>query len=221
VAVRHRGLPVCEETRRLDDDLDTGIAPRDLRRVALREDLDQLAVDHQASVRRGAHFITGSGTNQPNGVVTAIKANSGTAVQGTAGLTSDNLIDLQYAVIESYANNGYWMMRRATEGKVRKIQDSDGQYLWQPSLQVGSPNLLLGRPIVTDPTVAAVGSANMSVIFGDFSAYVIRDVSGVRIERSDDFAFSSDVVSWRAILRTDGDLLDTTGAIKGLDTDTA
>jgi HK97 family phage major capsid protein len=80
---------------------------------------------------------------------------------------------------------------------------------------------LLGRPIVTDPTVAAVGSANMSVIFGDFSAYVIRDVAGVRIERSDDFAFSSDVVSSRAILRTDGDLLDTTGAIKGLDTDTA
>lgn len=169
----------------------------------------------------GAHFITGSGTNQPNGVVTAIKASSGTAVQGTAGLTADNLIDLYYAVIESYANNGYWMMRRATEGKVRKLADTNGQYLWQPSLQVGAPNLLLGRPIVTDPNVAAVGSAAMSVIFGDMSAYVIRDVAGVRIERSDDFAFSTDVVSWRAILRTDGDLLDTTGAIKGLDTDTA
>lgn len=168
----------------------------------------------------GAAFVTGSGTNAPNGFITATKAQVGTSVQGTdTVITGDNLIDLHYAVIDAYARNGYWMMKRATEGAIRKIKDTNNQYLWQPGLQVGSPNLLLGRPIVTDPNMAGVGSANASVSFGDMSAYVIRDVAGVRIERSDEFAFSSDLVTWRAILRTDGDLLDGTGAIKLLDTD--
>ena len=169
----------------------------------------------------GAHFVTGDGSNKPRGVVTAIKAVSGTAVQGTAGLTAGNLISLQYAVIEAYARNGYWMMRRATEGGIRGLKDTTNQYIWQPGLQAGQPNQLLGRPIVSDPNVAAVASAAMSVIFGDFSGYVIRDVAGVRIERSTDFRFSTDQTTFRGILRTDGDLLNNSGAIKGLDSDNA
>jgi HK97 family phage major capsid protein len=166
----------------------------------------------------GAHFITGNGSTQPNGVVTATVAQVGTASAGTVRLSrpTDDFITLQYAVIDPYARNGYWMMRRATEGAMcGSSRARTTTTCGSPGLQAGSPNLLLGRPIVTDPNLAAVGSANMSVIFGDFSAYVIRDVAGVRIERSDDFAFSSDSVAWRAILRTDGDLLDGTGAIKG------
>lgn len=167
----------------------------------------------------GAHFVTGSGTNQPLGVITATAAQVGTAVSGTAAtIEADDLISLQYAVIEPYASNGYWFMKRSTEGAIRKLKGSDNNYLWQPGLQAGSPNLLLGRPIVTDPNVAAVGSANLSVAFGDFSAYVIRDVASIRIERSDDYAFNADMVTWRAILRTDGDLIDGTGAIKVLTT---
>ena len=168
----------------------------------------------------GAHLINGTGTNQPNGVLTAVRA-TGTAVVGTATIESDNLIDLYYSVIDSYANSGFWLMRRNTEGRIRKLKDNDGQYLWQPSIQVGSPNLILGRPVVTDPNMpahAATSGTAVPVLFGDFSAYVIRDVAGVRIERSDDYAFNTDTVSWRAILRTDGALLDTTGAIKAVST---
>lgn len=169
----------------------------------------------------GADYITGDGSGKPRGVIAATAADVGTAVQGTVASTisGDDLITLQYSVIEPYARNGFWLMRRATEGVVRKLKDDNGQYLWAPGLQAGSPNLLLGRPIVTDPNVAAIGSGNLSVAFGDFSAYTIRDVASVRIERSDDYAFANDMVSWRAILRTDGDLVDSTGAIKLLDTD--
>jgi HK97 family phage major capsid protein len=136
----------------------------------------------------------------------------GTAQSGEA--TSDEVIDLFYSVIDPYARNGFWFMQRATEGKIRKLKDSNNQYLWQAGLQVGSPNQLLGRPIVTDPNVAATGTSALSIAFGDFSAYYIRDVAGVRFERSDHFAFSSDMVTYRAILRTDGDLVDLSGAIK-------
>jgi HK97 family phage major capsid protein len=162
----------------------------------------------------GGHFVTGTGTNQPLGVMVA----AGTGVTGGTGQvgvpTAAELISLQYSVEAAYANQGYWLMARATEGKIRGLVDSNGQFLWQPSLQVGSPNLLLGRPVVSDPNVAATGTNNVSVGFGDFSPYFIRDVAAVRFERSDDFAFSSDMVSFRSILRTDGDLVDLTGAIK-------
>ena len=53
-----------------------------------------------------------------------------------------------------------------------------------------------------------------SVLFGDFSAYYIRDVRELRVERSDDYTFNQDLVTFRALLRTDGDLIDTSGAIK-------
>jgi HK97 family phage major capsid protein len=56
--------------------------------------------------------------------------------------------------------------------------------------------------------------ASKSIAFGDFSQYFVRLVGGVRFERSDDFAFGSDLVTFRAILRGDGTLVDRTGAIK-------
>lgn len=166
----------------------------------------------QLGNKSGTDFVTGNGTNKPLGVMTA----AGTGVNGTvvSGVSFDELIDLQYSVIEPYASNAFWLMRRATEGYVRKLKDTNGQYLWQPSLVAGVPNTILSRPVVTDPNVAALGSAAVSIAFGDFSAYYIRDVAGIRLERSDDYAFANDLVTWRAALRTDGDLVDLTGAIK-------
>ena len=73
---------------------------------------------------------------------------------------------------------------------------------------------LLGRPVVIDTNVADTGVSVKSVLFGDFSAYYIRDVRELRVERSDDYAFNQDLVTFRGLLRTDGDLIDTTGAIK-------
>lgn len=162
----------------------------------------------------GEDFIVGDGTAKPNGVSTAsvLAKTGGTGVGGL--FTADDLIDVFYAVIEQYANRGTWMMRRATEGEARKLKGSDNNYLWQPGLQVGSPNLLLGQPVVNDPFMAAVGLSAVSVLFGDFSTYVIRDVGSVSIKRSDDFAFLDDLVTFKGTWRSDGDQLDTTGAIK-------
>lgn len=162
----------------------------------------------------GEDFVVGDGASKPNGVVTAstLGVTGGTGVSGA--FTADELIDLQYSVIEAYANRGTWMMQRATEGDARKLKGSDNNYLWQPGLQVGAPNLLLGRPIVNDPFMPAVGLSNKSVLFGDFSTYLIRDAGSLRIQRSDDFAFLNDLATFKAVWRSDGDLLDATGSIK-------
>jgi HK97 family phage major capsid protein len=162
-----------------------------------------------------AHYVTGNGTNQPLGIMAACGTGvtGGTGVGGSA--TFDNLLDLLYSVNEEYrANGAQWFMKDATAGGVRRLKDSYGQYLWQPSLVEGQPDRLLNYPVITDPNVAAAGTNNLSVAFGDFSTYVIRDVGSVRLERSDEFAFDKDIVTYRCVFRTDGDLLDLTGAVK-------
>ena len=163
----------------------------------------------------GAHFITGTGSSQPNGVVTA----STLGVTGGAGVTGaftvDNLIDLYYSVIAPYRSRGTWLMADAAIKAARKLKDAtSGEYLWNNSVLADEPSTLLGRPVVNDTNVADPALSAKSVVFGDMSKYFIRDVKGVRVERSVDFAFQNDLVTWRFILRTDGDLVDTTGAVK-------
>lgn len=161
----------------------------------------------------GAHFISGDGSAKPRGVVTAATA----GVTGAATVfvpTADQLLDLYYSVIEPYRRNATWMMSDAGALALRKLKDSDNQYLWAPGLVAGEPNTLLGRPVVTDTNIADPAADARCVLFGDMSAYMIRDVAGVRAERSVDFAFSTDLVTWRFLFRTDGDLIDETGAVK-------
>lgn len=164
----------------------------------------------------GAHAVTGNGTKKPRGVVTdaTLGVTGGTGVGGA--FTSDNLIDLQYSVIAPYRASQacYWMMQDVTIAQVRKLKDANGQYLWQPSLQPGAPDILLGKPVLTDPNVPAIGTNAKSVLFGDFSQYFVRMAGGLRFERSDDFAFDTDLVTYRALMRADGALVDLTGAIK-------
>lgn len=164
----------------------------------------------------GAHLVTGTGSSQPTGVVTS--ASTGvTGGTGVAGVfTADNLIDLYFSVIAPYRNSAScgWLMKDATLANVRKLKDTTNQYLWQPSVQLGAPDTLLGKPVYTDPNVAAVATSAKSVAFGDFSAYFVRQVNGIRFERSDDYAFNTDLVTFRALLRGDGLTVDQTGAIK-------
>lgn len=164
----------------------------------------------------GDHLVNGTGTGQPRGVIT----DSSQGVEGATGaggkFTADDLIDLFFSVIAPYRMSAscMWLMRDATIAEVRKLKTAEGQFLWQPGLQAGVPDLILGKPVVTDPFVPAIALGAKSVVFGDFSQYFVRTVNGIRFERSDDFAFGSDLVSFRGLYRADGALVDLTGAVK-------
>jgi HK97 family phage major capsid protein len=164
----------------------------------------------------GAHMVTGTGTGQPRGVVTdaTVGVTGGTGVTGA--FTADNLIDLFYSVIAPYraSSSAYWVTKDSSLASIRKLKDTTNQYIWQPSLQAGAPDLLLGKALVTDPNVAAPAVNAKSVIFGDMSQYFVRMAGGVRFERSDDFAFNTDLVTFRCLLRADAALVDLTGAVK-------
>jgi HK97 family phage major capsid protein len=164
----------------------------------------------------GAHLIAGTGTGQPTGILqsSTLGITTGTGVAGVP--TADNLIDLYYSVIAPYRNSpsAAYLMKDTTLGSIRKIKDTTGQYLFQPSLTAGTPDSLLGKPIYTDPFMPATAVNAKSVVFGDFSRYFVRLAGGIRFERSDEYAFNADLITFRALLRGDGALMDTTGALK-------
>jgi HK97 family phage major capsid protein len=172
----------------------------------------------------GAHMITGTGTAQPTGVVTAasvgVTGPTGTAAgfgnQATVGQGADLLIQLFYSVIAPYRNSpsAAWLVKDSTMGTLRQIKSTTGDYLVQGGIAGPTGESILGKPVYTDPNVAAPGVSTKSVVFGDFTQYFVRIAGGVRFERSDDYAFNTDLVTFRALLRGDATLVDLTGAVK-------
>jgi len=155
----------------------------------------------------GTDFAVGNGSSKPNGVINA--SSTGVTCASATAITSDEVIDLYHSVTAPYRINGAWLMNDSTLKEVRQLKDSNNQYLWQPSLQQGNPDILLGSPVATDPNVEAIATAKKVMAFGDMSKYFIREVSGFQLDRSVDYAFANDLVTFRAIYRADGDLMDT------------
>ena len=153
-------------------------------------------------------LTVGVGTTEPTGIVTA--AGSGvTGPGGTAGVfTSDNLIDLVYnldGAARQLPGVG-WMMNTATLGKVRKLKDGDGTYLFSPSLSGEAKDILLGYPINENPSVPETAANAKSVLFGHLPSYYVRQVGNLRVDVSEDFAFNTDLITYRFVHRIDGAL---------------
>jgi len=150
-------------------------------------------------------LAVGTGTDQPKGIFDA--AGSGvTGGTATGAFTADNLIDLIHSVDSAVAARPATalQMSRATLGAVRKLKDGDGRYLFEYGA-AGEPRIL-GERIVENPFAPAVAASAKSVIYGDMSSYHVRQVGGIEVARSDDFAFDTDEVVWRVSMRVWGDL---------------
>ena len=158
-------------------------------------------------------LTTGNGNGQPNGVVTAASsAVTGTAAAGAP--TGDDIINLYYSLdgaVRAAANFAF-MANATTISSIRKLKDTTGQYLFQPSLAAGTPDTLIGRPLVENPAMASGASAK-SILAGDWDAYRVRVAGGLQVAQSADYQFNLGVVNYRFQIRVDGDLLDTS-AIK-------
>ncbi|WP_406307576.1 phage major capsid protein [Streptomyces sp. NBC_00885] len=172
----------------------------------------------------GPHLVTGSGSGQPLGAITGsssgVTGPTGTSVslgtQATAAQGTDLLYDLVGSVAEPYARSAAagFVMRNASLSIVRKLKASTGE----PVTGFGNggspgPNQVLGWPAYVDPSVAAMAANAKSILFGDWSRYFVRIVNGIRVERSDEFAFQTDLASFKAVIRLDGAVIDA-GALR-------
>lgn len=150
----------------------------------------------------------GTGTTQPNGIVTSAGSGvtGGTAVSGA--FTYANVVDLVYSA-DAAARRlpGFSVMGNGKAiAALRKLQDGGGAFVFQPSLSEGTPDRVLGFPLIENPAMADPATGAKSLIAGHLPSYLVRQVGGIRLDRSDDFAFSSDLVTFRATFRVDGGL---------------
>ncbi|MDB5659566.1 MAG: phage major capsid protein family [Cypionkella sp.] len=135
--------------------------------------------------KEAAWFVNGNGTSQAEGVLNSTEVQN-TQIANIAALTSNALIDLFYSVKSVYAANGAWLMNRATMARIRKLQDTQGSYLWQSGIAAGQPPTLLGRPVYESVDMPNAVAAASPIIFGDFaSGYVVADRIGFEIVRDD------------------------------------
>lgn len=158
---------------------------------------------------QNAHFTTGTGTGQPNGIVTAATVFDIGASSG--GIQSDDIIDLVHSVDPVYRRNGAFMMHDSAVADIRKLKETTNQYIWQPGLQAGQPDRLLGYTININQDMDASpwAAGEEALLFGELSKYWIRDVGTVEVRVLRElYTVSQDSIGLMLILRSDGELLD-------------
>lgn len=154
------------------------------------------------------YFTTGSGTAQPNGIVTA--ATLGKTTASATALTTDELLDLVHSVDPAYRGPGCgWMFHDSLMLVLRKLKDGESRYIFQPSMNDGAPDRLLGYPVTINQDMAASLTATYkTLLFGQLSKYKVREVAQVRLRRLVERYADTDQEGYVAFLRADGDLLD-------------
>ena len=152
-------------------------------------------------------FCVGTGTGQPTGIFTSSGGTVGVTAGSATAINVDNLIDLIYALKSPYRRNAAFLMRDVTVSSLRKLKDSNGQYLWQPSVQAGQPDRLLGYPIYTSPYAPAVAADALPIAFGDFSNYWIADRMGRTVQRLNELYAVNGQVGFIATQRVDGKVI--------------
>jgi HK97 family phage major capsid protein len=153
-------------------------------------------------------LTNGTGTVEPNG----IRLSAGSGVTGgtgvAGGFTADNLIDLAYTNLDGAVRRlpgvGY-MAAGQTIGQMRKLKDTAGNYLYQ--VGVGQPDQFAGFSVIENPHLPAAGTGVVgSVLFGHLPSYKVRLAGGLQVASSTDFAFNTDLTTWRFLIRVDGKL---------------
>lgn len=131
-----------------------------------------------------AHLATGTGVNQPQGLVTGLPVAVTTAAGAVDKITFDDLIELEHSVDPAYRPRGRYVLADGAVRVLRKVKDGNQNYIWQPSVQAGVPSLLNGREYTIDNGIAAPAAGAKTVVFGDIAeAYAVRQVRGAQVMR--------------------------------------
>lgn len=151
----------------------------------------------------------GTGAAMPKGI--AFAAPQGYQAAASSALTFDDMIELEHSIDPLYRKmpGVRWMFADSTLKSLRKLKDGDGQYIWQPASVVAkAPATISNYNYEINQDVAAIGSGNKSVIFGDMQRYVVRRVKEFLVRRLDERYADFDQVGFIGFARYDGALVD-------------
>lgn len=152
-------------------------------------------------------FCVGNGTTQPTGIFTENGGTVGVTAASATAITVDEIISLVHALKAPYRKNAKFLMNDATVALLRKLKDQNGQYLWQPSVQAGVPDRLLGYEIYTSPYVPVAQAGALAIAFGDFKNYWIGDRAGRTVQRLNELYATNGQIGYVATERVDGKVI--------------
>ena len=155
-------------------------------------------------------FLTGNGAGVPLGLFTA-SANGIPTTQDvstgntTTAISSDGLVNALYTLKAPYRKKAAWLFHRNAVAQIMTLKDGDGQYLWKAGLQMGQPDMLLGRPLMESEYVPNTFTTGLYVgMIGDFSFYWIADALDMTIQRLDELYAATNQVGFIMRVETDG-----------------
>jgi HK97 family phage major capsid protein len=166
-------------------------------------------------------FTNGTGSSQPTGVLTAILASGSTPVvaQGSSESTGgaqtgansigySDLVNLEHSVDPTYRRGAKYMFHDQTLSAIKRIIDKYGRPLWAPGISVGEPDTINGYSYVINQSMPQIGSETNTVIFGDFSKFIIRRVKDLSIQRLNELYAVNGQVGFLSFARVDSNLVD-------------
>lgn len=152
-------------------------------------------------------FFTGDGKGKPTGIFNATGGAADGTTTTTANITFDDVMDLFYSVKSPYRKKAVWVLNDTTVKALRKLKDNNGNYIWQPSVQAGQPDMILNRPYHTSSYVPELAAGAKVMAFGDFSYYWIADRQGRSFKRLNELFAATGQVGFLASQRVDGKLI--------------
>ena len=158
--------------------------------------------------REEESFFNGDGKGKPLGILAAAGgAEVGVTAASATAITADEVIDLFYSLKAPYRKNAVWVLNDATVKQIRKLKDTTGQYLWQPSLVAGTPDTILGRPVKTSAFMPTAVAGAKTIAFGDFKYYWIADRQGRTFKKLSELYAANGQVGFMGTQRVDGKLI--------------
>ena len=152
-------------------------------------------------------FFTGDGKGKPTGILAAGGAEVGVTAAAANAITMDEVMDLFYSLRAPYRRNAVFLMNDSSVKALRKLKTQNGDYIWQPSVQVGEPDKLLGRPIYTSSYMPALEAGAKGILFGDLGYYWVADRQGRTFKRLNELYAPTGQVGFLSSERVDGKLI--------------
>ena len=153
-------------------------------------------------------FFVGDGSGKPTGILAATGGGQiGVTTAGSTAITLDEMLDLFYSLKSPYRKRASFVMNDATVKAIRKLKDSTGQYLWQPSIKEATPDTILNRPLYTSAYMPSIEAGAKTVVFGDFGYYWVADRQGRVFKRLNELFAATGQVGFIATQRVDGKLV--------------
>ena len=169
-------------------------------------------IAHEFVRRAGAAeeqaILSGDGNHKPIGLLhDTLGAETGITTASSTAITADELIDMQHSLKSGYRRKAVWIMNDATISAIRKLKDGNSQYIWQPGIKEGAPDMLFNQRVLMSNYMPLIGTGAKVILYGDFSYYWLAEREGRTLERLNELYARTDQVGFKLTERLDGRLI--------------